>query len=197
MELDRFDRCWFAVQVRPRYEFLAANTLRGKGFEEFLPTYKTKRKWSDRTKQVELPLFPGYVFCKFNSGIRAPIVTTSGVIRILGGNSSIPDSEIEAIQAVVASRLPASPCTYLKIGTKVEVTAGPLMGIQGILTSYAGYYRLVLSVDLVRNSISVEVEYKDVVPVQECAQLTQERHSIAAIPAVNPRTATATHQYRQ
>lgn len=167
MDLGRFDKCWFAVQVRPRYEFLAANTLRGKGFEEFLPTYKSRRKWSDRTKQIELPLFPGYVFCKFNAEIRVPILTTPGVIRILGAHSAIPEAEIAAIQAAVASRLPASPCSYLKIGTKVQVIAGPLSGVEGILVSYGGHYRLILSVNLVQNSISVDVGYKDVVPVRE------------------------------
>lgn len=167
MELVPFDKCWFAIQVRPRYEFLAACILRGKGFEEFLPSYKSKRKWSDRKKEIELPLFPGYIFCRFDAQVRAPIVTTPGVIKIVDPHLPIPDSEIEAIQAVVASRVPASPCPYIKVGTRVDVIAGPLAGVSGILTCNKNQYRLILSVTLVQNSISVEVDYADVRPVRE------------------------------
>jgi transcription termination/antitermination protein NusG len=169
MSLDRFDKCWFALQVRPRYEFIAANTLRGKGFEQFLPTYTMNRKWSDRTKQINLPLFPGYVFCRFNAEIRVPILTTPGVIRILGTDSGIPVGEIEAIRAVVTSRLPATPCSYLKIGTKVQVIDGPLAGVQGILTSYGNQQTFILSITLVQGSISVEIEPGNVALVQESA----------------------------
>jgi transcription antitermination factor NusG len=167
MDLDRFDNCWFAIQVRTRYEFLVATILRSKGLEEFVPKYKSKRQWSDRTKVCELPLFPGYVFCRFNAQVRVPILTTPGVIRIVGVNSAIPDSEIEAIQTVVAHRVSAIPYPYLDVGTRVQVIAGPLAGVQGTLVSYRNHYRLILSVTLVQSSISVEVEYGDVVPVRD------------------------------
>ena len=169
MDLDRFDKCWFALQVKPRYEFLAACSLRSKGFEELLPTYKSKRQWSDRRKVVELPLFPGYVFCRFNAQIRVPILTTPGVIRVVGTNLTVSTAEIEAIQAIVARGIPASPCSYLKVGTRVEVIAGPLAGIRGILVSHSNQYRLILSVTLVQSSVSVEVEHSDVRPVPENA----------------------------
>jgi transcriptional antiterminator NusG len=166
MDFAHFDKCWFALQVRPRYEFLAASILRSKGFEEFLPSYKSKRQWSDRRKEIELPLFPGYVFCRFDVRIQAPILTTPGVMRVVGANWAIPDSEIEAIQMVMKRRVPATPCEYLKIGTKVEVISGPLTGVCGILISRSNQYRLILSVTLVQNSISVEVDYRDLVPVR-------------------------------
>jgi transcription antitermination factor NusG len=176
MDLSRFDECWFAIQVRPRHEFLAACILRNKGFEDFLPTYKSKRKWSDRQKEIEVPLFPGYIFCRLNSQISAPILTTPGVIRIVGINSAIPDSEIEAIQAIVSLRIPVSPCSYLKVGTRVQVIAGPLAGIEGVLLSYRNQYRLILSVALVQQSISIEVQQSDVIPVREKArQVTNEK----------------------
>jgi transcription antitermination factor NusG len=188
MELVPFDKCWFAIQVRPRYEFLAACILRGKGFEEFLPSYKSKRKWSDRKKEIELPLFPGYIFCRFDAQVRAPIVTTPGVIRIVEPHLPIPDSEIEAIQAVVASRVPASPCSYIKVGTRVEVIAGPLAGVSGILVCNKNQYRLILSVTLVQNSISVEVDYADVRPVREnphqVLAVSQQATTREMIPAV-------------
>lgn len=167
MDLDRLDKCWFAIQVRPRYEFLVACILRSKGFEEFMPSYKSKRQWSDRKKQIELPLFPGYVFCRFNAQIRVPIVTTPGFLRVVSPHIPIPDSEIEAIQAVVASGVPASPCSYIKVGSQVQLIGGPLAGIQGVLVSYRNQHRLVLSVTLVQSSISVEVDYTDVRPIVE------------------------------
>jgi transcriptional antiterminator NusG len=167
MDLSLFDERWFAIQVRPRHEFLAASILRHKGFREFLPTYKSKRQWSDRRKEIELPFFPGYIFCRFSSQVHAPILTTPGVIRIVGINSAIPDSEIEAIQAIVSLRIPATPCSYLKIGTRVQVIAGPLAGIQGILLSYRNHHSLILSVTLVQNSISVEIEHTNVTPIHE------------------------------
>lgn len=174
MDLDQFDKYWFAIQVRTRYEFLVATILRSKGLKEFVPKYKSKRQWSDRTKVLELPLFPGYVFCRFNAQTRVPILTTPGVIRIVGVNSAIPDSEIKAIQTVVAHGVSAIPYPYLDVGTRVQVIAGPLAGVEGILVSYRNDFRLILSVTLVRNSISIEVGYGDIVPV-----MGNERRSAA------------------
>jgi transcription termination/antitermination protein NusG len=171
MDLARFNKCWFAIQVRPQREFFAAHILANKGLEQFLPSYKVKRKWSDRQKEIELPLFPGYIFCRFDSKICAPILTTSGVIRIVGINSPIPDDEIKAIQAV-SNRVPALPCSYLTIGTKVQVIAGPLAGVQGILVSYRNRHRLVLSVTLLQSSIWVEVDHDNVVPIGGNAYLS-------------------------
>ncbi|MGC2698350.1 MAG: transcription termination/antitermination NusG family protein [Candidatus Angelobacter sp.] len=167
MDLNRFDKCWFAIQVRPRYEFITASILRSKGYAEFMPSYKSKRRWSDREKEIELPLFPGYVFCRFDARIQVPILTTPGVMQIVGANLPIPDSEIEAIQAIVAQSIPAAPCPYLKVGTRVQVITGPLAGVQGLLVFYKDQCRLVLSVNLVTNSVSVEVDRYDVIPVQE------------------------------
>lgn len=172
MDLNRFDKCWFAIQVRPRYEFIVASVFRSKGFEEFLPSYKSKRQWSDRQKEIELPLFPSYVFCRFDARIQVPILTTPGVIRIIGVNSAIPDSEIEAIQAVVARGLPTTPCPYLNVGARVHVIAGPLTGAQGILVVNNKQHRLILSVTLVQNSISVEVERSHVTLLPEAAHQT-------------------------
>src|SRR5215471_17879374 len=82
------ERGWFAVQVRPRYEKATARALRNKGYEEFLPLYTSPRRWTDRLKHIELPLFPGYVFCRFDLQVVPRIVTTAGVVRIVGmGNT--------------------------------------------------------------------------------------------------------------
>jgi transcription antitermination factor NusG len=172
MDLARFSKCWFAIQVRPQREFYVARVLENKGLEQFLPSYKVKRQWSDRQKELELPLFPGYIFCRFDSKICAPILTTPGVIRIVGINSPIPEGEIEAIQAVASNRVPALPCSYLKIGTKVQLIAGSLAGVQGILVSYRNRHRLVLSVALLQSSIWVEVDHDNVVPIDGNAHLS-------------------------
>src|SRR5947208_2379774 len=97
---------WFAIQVRSRSEFSIAKVLHNKGFEEFVPRYQTKCQWSDRTVTVELPLFPTYIFCRFDPSARLPILITDGVLRIVGvGKTPLPvaESEIEAVQRAVRS----------------------------------------------------------------------------------------------
>ena len=154
------DSFWFGVQVKPRHEITVATILRNKGYEEFVPLYREKRKWSDRQKTVLSPLFRGYIFCRFNAEIKAPIVTTPGVIRIIGSRQEplpIDEKEIHAIQAVVESGLPAEPHPWLPIGSRVVINEGPLAGIEGLLTDYKNKH-IVLSVNLVQQSISIEAD---------------------------------------
>src|ERR1700739_123322 len=113
-----------ALQVRSRYENIAAAHLSGKGYECFLPLYKTRRRWSDRFKEMECPLFPGYVFCRLNPLDRLPIHITPGVILIVGQGKTpepIDETEIEAIQSAVKSGLPSQPCPFLQIGQRVRI----------------------------------------------------------------------------
>src|SRR5579872_2411261 len=115
---------WFAIRVRSNYEHVVSTLFRCKGYEEFLPRYKSWRRWSDRAKEVELPLFPGYVFCRFDPERRRPIVSTPGVVSVLGiGRIPVPvhESEIEALQTVIRSGLPALPSPFLKVGQAVCV----------------------------------------------------------------------------
>src|ERR1700752_1390554 len=107
---------WFALQVRARFERGVADHLGGKGFELFLPLYKCRKRWSDRIKEVDAPLFPGYLFCRFNPQDRLPILKTPGVIQIVGTNRtpvSVDEQEIEAIQKMVASGMPNQPWPFL------------------------------------------------------------------------------------
>jgi transcriptional antiterminator RfaH len=171
MDLNRFNNWWVAIQVRPRYEFITAKVLRGKGYEEFVPSYTTKRQWSDRRKLLELPLFTGYVFCKLTTEICWPIVTTPGVIRIVGTGGDIgriEDAEIEAIQKLAKAKMKLEPCPYLAIGQRVRVTDGPLTGAEGILTAYKNR-RLILSVTVVQSSIAVEIDGYSVEPAGPAA----------------------------
>lgn len=161
-------RSWFALQTRSRYEQFAAAHLRSKGYELFLPVYTSRRRWSDRIKELELPLFPGYVFCKFDLLNRLPILVTPGVVQVIGsGKNPIPidDAEIAALQAVVQSELPRQPWPFLQVGQKVKIAYGPLSGFEGILVNLKGNHRLVLSVGLLRRSVAVEIDSAWVSPV--------------------------------
>lgn len=152
---------WFALQVRMRHESGVADYLQGKGYEWFLPLYKAQRRWSDRVKEVESPLFPGYLFCRFNPNDRLPILKTPGVTQIVGYNHvpvAVDEREIEAIRTLVASGVPNLPCAYLEIGSKVRIEAGALRGIEGILVDVKGKRRLVLSITLLQRSVAVEID---------------------------------------
>lgn len=161
METSYSQQSWFAVQVRTRYESMAATALRGKGYEPFLPMYKSRRRWSDRIKEIQVPLFPGYVLCKLNPQHRLPVLTTPGVVQIVGiGKNPMPldDCEVEAIQTVVKSGLFREPWPFLQIGNRVRIEYGPLSDCEGILLAFKGHYRIVLSVTLLQRSVAVEVD---------------------------------------
>jgi transcriptional antiterminator RfaH len=152
---------WFALQVRVRHEADVTVHLESKGYEWFLPLYTERRRWSDRVKQVEAPLFPGYVFCRFNPNDRLPILKTPGVSQIVG-YSRVPvpvdEQEIESIRTLVASGVPNFPCAYLEVGSRVRIEAGALRGLEGILTDLKGKRRLVLSITLLQRSVAVEID---------------------------------------
>ena len=153
---------WYAIRVRSKFENLAAATLRGKGYEEFLPVYRSRRRWSDRVKELDLPLFPGYLFCRFDVHSRLlPILTTPGVIAIVSaGKTPVPvsDDEIAAVQAVVRSGLPAMPWPCLTVGSRVWIEKGPLAGLEGIALNVDRQYRLIVSVPLLQRAVAVELE---------------------------------------
>lgn len=177
MNLNAYDNCWCAVQVTPRHEVIVSAILRSKGYEEFLPMYRVKRQWSDRRKEIETPLFTGYVFCRLNSGIPWSIVTTPGVVRIVGTRKEInviEDREIDAIQLVLKAGVRVEPCAYAKIGDRVRITNGPLTGVEGIVTGYKNQQRLVLSVNLIQSSVAVEVDGYNLVPVNKAADSNSE-----------------------
>jgi len=176
-------RSWFALNTKFRYEDFVANHLRGKGYEIFLPVYTCRRRWSDRMKEVELPLFPGYLFCRFDAKDRLPILTTPGMIQIVGfGKTPIPveDAEIAAIQTAIGSNLAREPWPFLKVGQKVKVEVGPLRGVEGILLNIKGTQRLVLSVSLLQRSVAVEVNSAWVAPAVQHTRLSSNPKTISA-----------------
>jgi transcription antitermination factor NusG len=152
---------WYGLRVRSRHEQIASAALRGKGYEPFLPSYKVRRRWTDRTREVELPLFPGYLFCRMDAGHRMPVLTSSGVVGIVGVGkvpAPIEEREIDAIRAVVRSGLPSQPWPFLKQGDTVRVNRGPLRGVEGVVESVRDCRRLVVSVALLQRSIAVELD---------------------------------------
>jgi transcription antitermination factor NusG len=179
---------WYALQVHTRKEQLVGSQLQNRNLECFLPTYKSLRKWSDRTKEIQQALFPGYVFCRFDYENRQPVVMTTGVTQVVGtGKVAIPiaDSEIEALQVAVSSGVPAQPWPYLRSGEYVQVNYGHLAGLRGILVNFKGNHRVVLSVTLLQRSLALEVELDWLSPVAESGQQrTAARNCVAEpIPA--------------
>lgn len=164
---------WFALQVRTRVERSVALNLQLQGYEWLLPTYKARRRWSDRIKDVELPLFPGYLFCRFDPEQRFPIVKTPGVIQVVGiGKKPVPvnEAEISAIQTIVRSGLPRQPWPYLILGERVRIEEGALRGLEGILLSLKGQHRIVVSVTLLQRAVALEISREWVCPVRPQAE---------------------------
>jgi len=160
---------WYAIRIATGHEKLVSTQLQNKGYEDFLPMYRSVRKWSDRTKELEFPLFPGYLFCRFDFSNRLPILITPGVKLIVGfGKIPAPVTcdEIESLRRVVASGAAATPWPYLSVGQKVQVREGALAGLEGILLQVKNSYRIVLSVELLRRSIAVELDRACVAPVR-------------------------------
>jgi transcription antitermination factor NusG len=152
---------WFAIRTRSNFEKVAAIALENKGLGPYLPTYRNRRRWSDRVVVVDTPLFQGYVFCRFDPLNRLPILTTTGVISIVGcGNDPAPidDKEIDAIDLILRSGLATEPCPFLREGQRVRVKRGSLAGVEGILTKKKSDFRLVISVTMLQRSIAVEID---------------------------------------
>jgi len=180
---------WFALQVWSRREALVATQLRGQGYECYLPLSKSIRRWSDRMKEVELPLFPGYLFCRFDLHNRGPLLMTPGIRQIVGvGRTpmSVDESEVEAIRQALASGLPSQPWPFLQIGERVRVSHGSLKNLEGILVNFKGSNRVVLSVTLLQRSVAMEVDLSWVTPVDEAkaAPWRMLRERPAAVPVL-------------
>jgi len=162
---------WYAVQTRARNEKVISERLQEQGLTTFLPLVTEIRRWSDRKKKVELPLFSCYVFVKLvasNNDECIRVYRTNGVFRIVnihGKPIPIPDEQINALRAVVTEQVPWSEHPFLKIGQKVRIRSGSLDGVEGVLLSRNGDRTLIISVDAIQRSLSVRVEGYDVEPL--------------------------------
>jgi len=165
---------WFALSVKSRYEKTVASFLESKGYESFLPLYKSRRQWSDRIKETEVPLFPGYLFCRFDIHNRLPILMIPGVQHVVGGAqlpTPIDESEMNALQTVIHTGLSRQPWPFLQIGDRVKIERGSLAGVEGILLQIKGRHRLVLSVSLLQRSVAVDMDSASVMPVRTSQRL--------------------------
>jgi transcription elongation factor/antiterminator RfaH len=164
---------WYAVYTRFQHEKSAASQLERKEFQVFLPLYRAIHKWKDRKQVVSLPLFPCYLFLRGSVTRKLDILQTAGVHWIVenGGHAcEVPDSEIEALRKVCAASSNGKvvqPYPYLEKGQKTRITGGPLTGTEGIFIRAKNQHRVIVSVELLRKSVAVEVDERDVQPLRE------------------------------
>lgn len=158
---------WFALVVKPRFDKAVGRTLEAKGYPTLVPTYRKYHTYGARSKVSELPLFPGYVCCRFDVSSSLPILSTPGVLRVVGTrNAPAPLSEIEidSLQAAMRSRLPVEPFPFVNAGERVRITGGVLAGIEGIVLGPKPKLRLILSITLLQRSVLLEIDGDHVSP---------------------------------
>jgi len=161
---------WYALHTRVHQEKLVEQRLRERGIATFLPTVTQVRRWSDRKKRIQFPLFSCYLFARLapSKVDRLRVLRTDGVFNIVGNRGEgmpIPETQIEAVRALIETDLPWSSHPFLKIGQRVRIRSGALDGVEGILVSRSGDTTLVISVDAIQRSLAVRVEGYDVEPV--------------------------------
>lgn len=162
---------WRALTVRSRHEKVASESLRGRGLEEFLPLYRSKRAWSDRSKVVDLPLFPGYVFCRIADAQRVLAVSSPGVTSIVGfggKDAEVAEHELDGVRRMLTAGVPLEPWPYVRAGNVVEIRTGPLTGLRGEVVREKGLWRLVVNVEMLQRSVSAELERDMVQALEPC-----------------------------
>jgi transcription antitermination factor NusG len=161
---------WCAVQTRARHEKKVAKQLQEKGATTFLPLVTQTHRWSDRRKVIELPLFPCYAFARLARSVemRLSALQTPGVLNIVGAHgvgAPIPDKEIEDIQTLLAQNVGSSLYPFIKVGQRVRIRGGCLDGVEGILVAEKSDRRLVVSIELIQRSVSVQIDGYEVEPI--------------------------------
>jgi transcription antitermination factor NusG len=162
---------WYAIYTRSNFEKRVAAELSSKGVEAYLPTVTETHRWKDRNKQVDVPVFPGYVFVRFvdSPENRESVLRATGVARILGQGSTIeavPDVEILSIQRLLLSKKALFLYPYLREGSRVRVIRGALRGIEGLLIRIKNENRLVVSIELLSQSVATEIDTRDLELIQ-------------------------------
>ena len=172
---------WNAIYTRHQNEKAVAENLMRFDFEIFLPTYHITRQWSDRKKQVTLPLFPGYVFVRTNFERRLQVLKTPGVYSMVtfsGEAAVIPDNEIDGIRRAIDSKSRVQPHEFLRRGDWVRIKSGALSGVEGILVRKKAECRLVLSLERLGKAMSVEVDSSEIEPLPRKLQLHPPNHLV-------------------
>jgi transcription antitermination factor NusG len=151
---------WFAFRVRPRHEKAVALQLREKEQEYFLPIVRETRKWANRIKYVDLPLFPGYIFCRTHRSALSPVLRTAGIVDVLRMGphpAPVGEEEIHALKKAIRANVHIETSTYIDVGEKVYINEGPLTGLDGVVVEVRNVRRLVLSLTILRRSVLAEL----------------------------------------
>jgi len=159
---------WYAIYTCANHEKRVSGELTARSVEHFLPLYTSVRRWKDRRVQLELPLFPGYVFVRLALCDRLHVVQIPSVVRLVGFGglpAALPDTEMEILRAGFGQSLRAEPHSFLTIGRRVRIGAGPFAGLEGVLKRKKGRLRVVVSLELIQRSVAVDVDAADVRPV--------------------------------
>jgi transcription antitermination factor NusG len=159
---------WYAAYTCANHEKRVAQQLERRSVEYFLPLYQSRRRWKDRYVRLRLPLFPSYVFVRSSQKDRLRVLEIPSVVRLVGFNglpTALPDDQMEAMRGALTGKLGAEPCPYLKVGRRVRIKSGPFMDLNGILLRKKGTFRVILSIELIKRSIAVDVDAGDVVPI--------------------------------
>ena len=155
---------WYALYTNPRHEKVVAKQLEERCVENFLPLYRTWHRWKDRRKQVELALFPSYMFVRIQEQNKVDVLKVSGAVSLVSFNGKlapIPAPEIEALRNALDNEVCAEPCPYLRVGKRVRVVRGPMAGAEGILARKKDKYRVVISVEVLMRSVALEIDGTD------------------------------------
>lgn len=159
---------WLAVSIKPRHERAVEEALRQREIESFLPTYCAAHRWSDRVKRLHMPLFPGYVFCRFNQNQRLHVLRIPGIRSVISFGSQlipVPDEEIDRIRRMVTSGCSIEPWPFLKSGQTVRINDGPLTGLEGILAEFRSTWRVVVGLNLLQRSVAVQLSRYQITPL--------------------------------
>lgn len=152
---------WYALYVRSRFEKIAQTQLENKGYEVFLPMHAALGKLSERSKSRLRPLFPNYLFCRFDYRRRLSVLMTPGIQFVVGAGktpSAVDEEEITAVRRAIESRAPLRPCPYVEIGTRLWIVDGPLKGLTGVFERNGGRDRLILSITALGRSVAVQLD---------------------------------------
>lgn len=152
---------WFALVVKSRFDKAVAHALEVKGYETLMPVYKKYHHYGRHSRHCDLPLFPGYVCCRFDFQTRMPVLATPGVIRVAGGGgvaTPVSETEIHSLQAAMRAQLPVQPFPFLNVGQRVRINSGALAGVEGIILGSKPQLRLVLSITLLQRSVLLEID---------------------------------------
>ena len=161
--------CWYAAYTWAHHEKRVAQELAERGVHCFLPLYRSLRRWKDRRQELELALFPGYVFVRIALRDRLRVLQLPSVVHLVGSRgqpSPLPESEMDGLRQGLSNQVYGEPHPYLKIGRRVRVVHGPLAGAEGILIRKKDRFRVVLSIDLIMRSVALEVDAADLEPVR-------------------------------